>query len=666
MRLLVVVSHRDVIDESLASEVSTMRRLRLERIPVHDARTLAQSVLGEASVELASRLAGESEGHPFFLVELLRWAIEHGTTAEVSTGQGLPRRIETVVQSRLLQLSASDRDIFAVAAVVGREIDADLLASIGGVSGPAIDAWVRAGLAAGLLEVRHERLRFAHDKMREAILLTVPAARRRGYHLRVGEEIERRARDPIAESAALAHHFSNAGDEVRTGRWAAVAGERAFASGANAEAIRLFSEALRASRDDDPVRRARLTRLMGVAHLRIGNYPEAQECAVSALSALGRAPRATPMRVGQMMKDVALLVSGSKRLRIRVSLQQRDEATLAYYLMGESSLFLDAPSDLLWSLLRAVSLVEDCASSTQIIVYSAAGFMAGTMLLDRVANAWHSRAIAIAERAGPPTLLAMAVHRRGACAIIRADWRRGEELLMRAKETATRGEDRRQWQETLTVLGLAASYRGDLARAVELLTEVHETAKHHGDRQATLWGGTLSALCHLWLGDRARARVLLEEAETRIDRATSVYDQINFHGTRSLLLFGAGEREAAIEEATSVVERLASMSFSAYWTFHGLAAALDTLFAAIESEGDAPSRRALARGIARGCGEARRLARFCVFARPSALLWDGRRLALEGHRRRARELLVRAEADARRYDLDRVAKSARELGARVT
>ena len=660
--LLVVASHRDGAAPAIARELSSFRVLRVERLEEDEARSLVRSAIGNAPPELLTRLARESEGHPFFLVELLRWTAEHGAAAAVSGKHGLPDRIEAIVRTRLLDLAAPDRVLFQIAAVVGREVDPELLVAIAGVESSVVETWVRAGFGAGLLETRGDRARFAHDKLREGVLVTTSPDERRRWHLRAGEEIERRARDPIAQSATLAHHYASGGDDVRAARWEVIAGERALASGANAEAIRLLGQALRASRpDDDRVGRARLARLMGAAHLRIGDYPAAHERGVSALRELGRSPRATRVRVGQMLKDAALLVARARRPSGRRASPALDEAMLGYFHVAETAFVRDAPLDLGWGLLRALALVDGGPTTTQVTIYGAAGLVAGTMRLDRVAQAWSGRAIALAEELGSPALLASALHRRGVCAVVSAEWKLASGLLARARETAERGEDRRQWQETTTVLGLSSAYRGDLTRAAALLTEVHESAKTHGDRQGVLWGGPMAALCHLRLGEAARAATLLEEAGARVDETTTVYDRVNFHGPRSLHLLRAGDPDAACREATLVIDMLQRTRLSAYWTFHGLDAALETLFTMLEGKVAPSVRRGLVRDIARGCAEARRLARFCAFAKPSALLWEGQRLAVAGDVRRARARWTKAEALAYQYELTGVAGAARRL-----
>ena len=135
-----------------------------------------------------------------------------------------------------------------------------------------------------------------------------------------------------------------------------------------------------------------------------------------------------------------------------------------------------------------------------------------------------------------------------------------------------------------------------------------------------------------------------------------MYDRTNLYAAQSFHRFASGDHTRAIADAVDVIGRLASMKMSAYWNFHALEAALDTLFTAAKNP-----NRDLGREIARGCAEGRRMARFCVFARPSALLWDGRRLALSGKVLRARALWGKAEALAREKDVTWVAETARRL-----
>ena len=106
-----------------------------------------------------------------------------------------------------------------------------------------------------------------------------------------------------------------------------------------------------------------------------------------------------------MLKDAALLVARARRPSGRRASPALDEAMLGYFHVAETAFVRDAPLDLGWGLLRALALVDGGPTTTQVTIYGAAGLVAGTMRLDRVAQAWSGRAIALAEELGSPALL---------------------------------------------------------------------------------------------------------------------------------------------------------------------------------------------------------------------------------------------------------------------
>ena len=127
----------------------------------------------------------------------------------------------------------------------------------------------------GALPPRH---RFAHALVRATLYDDVPAARRAGFHRRVGEAIEAvhavRLEDHVA---ALAHHWSRASlDPAETSRaidYSIRAGDRSALQLANDEAMAYYRQALQlidASADDDP-RRLDLLISLGEAMRRAGD-----------------------------------------------------------------------------------------------------------------------------------------------------------------------------------------------------------------------------------------------------------------------------------------------------------------------------------------------------------------------------------------------------------
>src|SRR4030095_5394418 len=121
-------------------------------------------------------------GNPFFVSEYLRAAVasrvlsrddKHAWRLEIDgssafqniESSNLPGTLRELIQQRFLRLTPGARLTVLSAAVIGREVDIELLRSVAGMSEEAtlaaIDELLRREV---LLQLDPERLRFVHDK----------------------------------------------------------------------------------------------------------------------------------------------------------------------------------------------------------------------------------------------------------------------------------------------------------------------------------------------------------------------------------------------------------------------------------------------------------------------------------------------------------------------
>src|SRR5439155_10807584 len=106
------------------------------------------------------------------------------------------------------------------------------------------DDWLLCCAEAGVLEVRDQEWRFAHDKLREQLLEDLALAVRRELHRGVAEAIERTYPGQAAYVTGLAHHWQQAADAAKEAEYAHRAGVLALQSGACREAIVHLGRAL--------------------------------------------------------------------------------------------------------------------------------------------------------------------------------------------------------------------------------------------------------------------------------------------------------------------------------------------------------------------------------------------------------------------------------------
>jgi DNA-binding CsgD family transcriptional regulator/tetratricopeptide (TPR) repeat protein len=178
--------------------------VRLARFGRADVAQLLTIVLGRPPApEVVDAIFRRSEGNPFFVEELA--VAGHGVA-----GDELPPLLRDVLTSRVEQLAPATQSVLRVAAVGGRRIDHDRLATVAGVDDAALADALREAQAANVITVdlTRRRYEFRHALLHEAVYADVLPGERSRYHVRYAEVIEagtgpRR----IEDWAELAHHW---------------------------------------------------------------------------------------------------------------------------------------------------------------------------------------------------------------------------------------------------------------------------------------------------------------------------------------------------------------------------------------------------------------------------------------------------------------------------
>jgi DNA-binding CsgD family transcriptional regulator len=190
-------------------------------------------------------VADRTRGNPFFVGELGRVL-----TTEPG-GTRVPVAVRDVVRRRLARLPDPARTLLDVLAVLGREPDLARAAAVAGTGAGALLDGLAPAVDDGLLEQPPGRagLRFAHDLVRETLLVELAPAERARIHHRVVDVLQ-----PVVEPDVLpelAHHALAAlplGDPAQASRWAAGAAGLAMVQLAHEEAARLYGRAVEVGR----------------------------------------------------------------------------------------------------------------------------------------------------------------------------------------------------------------------------------------------------------------------------------------------------------------------------------------------------------------------------------------------------------------------------------
>ena len=195
--------------------------------------------------ELVDRLMALTDGNPFYLREL-----GHVLTADADSLAmlSLPPSLAGIAMHQSDALSPTCQSLLQAASVIGREFDADVVATACGIeTGAALDLLQEALTHRVVTRTLPMRYRFAHALVREGTYDRLHSSERTHLHERVAAVLEERLGTPAAVSFASIAHHAFLGlprtDRVRAATFAVAAGREALAACAFEEAVALFSRA---------------------------------------------------------------------------------------------------------------------------------------------------------------------------------------------------------------------------------------------------------------------------------------------------------------------------------------------------------------------------------------------------------------------------------------
>ncbi|MGO9753212.1 MAG: BTAD domain-containing putative transcriptional regulator [Solirubrobacteraceae bacterium] len=371
-RIVLLVAYRDTEagpDDALSVTVAELRRepiarlVRLGGLALPAVASCIELIVGASPSEgLAVAVHGETEGNPLFVNELVRLLASEGRLEEAASAPwraSIPQGMREVIARRLHHLSRDCKRLLSVASILGREFRLDALEQVSQRSGEELLGLLDEALAArviGDVPAGRGRLRFSHALIRDSLYGELGMNERLRLHQRAAEVLETiycGNREP--HLAELAHHFFRAlplGDADAAVRYSQSAAERAVASLAFEEGLRLYSTALEANelRPGEERTSCGLLLAVGEAKIRSGDSAGAKDTFLQAAelarrlglsdelarAALGYGGRLVYARAGGDERLIPLLEDGltavgagdcalRARLLARLACAKRDE-----------------------------------------------------------------------------------------------------------------------------------------------------------------------------------------------------------------------------------------------------------------------------------------------------------------------------------------------------
>jgi hypothetical protein len=390
-RLFVIGSYRDVevteshpLSEALAASWREPGVDRMVLVGLDDHSTLelvevAGYPLDETSARLAHTLYLETDGNPFFTLEVLRHLVESRVLSQGAGGRwsatvdlsnlSLPVSVREVIGQRLQRLGDPAYRVLVQAAVIGKDFELALLAAVCGRSEDELLNVLEPAVAARVVIAEHEGFSFGHALIQHSLYeaLSPPVLRR--AHVRVAQGLEELCGNaPGPRVAELARHWMAAWappiDGTKAIEFGRQAGALALASLAPEDAVSWFGQALQIADQTDvatPTLRCDLLIGLGTAKRQSGDAGHRETLlAAAALAAeiedaerLAQAALESNPGIATFMVGVDTELLGV--LKTALSLVGADDSALRAELMATLALELGWSDD--WD--RRRSLAEE-------------------------------------------------------------------------------------------------------------------------------------------------------------------------------------------------------------------------------------------------------------------------------------------------------------------
>lgn len=218
-----------------------VREARAERFDLHRLEPTAVETLVAAKYalghtdrqKLMEYLERHAEGHPFYILELLRGLEDERLLVSLDGRwqvrdighQRLPALLDQMIHARLARLNDIVQERLSAASVIGQDVPLALWRDVLALPDEDVLHTVDLATAAQITDALPDggTVRFHHALIRDALYQAIPSSRRRTLHRTIGNLL---AASPNPDPDSVAWHFQMAADE-RAVEWLIRASERA-------------------------------------------------------------------------------------------------------------------------------------------------------------------------------------------------------------------------------------------------------------------------------------------------------------------------------------------------------------------------------------------------------------------------------------------------------
>jgi DNA-binding CsgD family transcriptional regulator len=371
---------RDLADRLLRVQVGPLSSSDLHRIIVaRFGRPLPRPTL--------LRLHHTAGGNPFYALEIARSLLEEATPPGPGDPLPVPATMAELLRARITRLPRTASAALQAAALLSEPT----LQALEGISSDP--AWLDRAIAAGVVELVGDRVRFTHPLLATAVSSTMGPERRRRLHARLAElelDPEERARHLALATIGPDGAVADALEE---------AAQQAVLRGAAASAAQLAELAAQRTPPEDQEGRWRRLIEAGLRHATAGDFARARALLAPLLEELPPGPLRGTVLVNLAdigWDDELEMIALAERALVEVD----DDVSRAraHSLLGAIALFDDLPGAL--AHLQAALEAAERAGDQELAVLALVNRVDTEVAAGRLTPGLLERALALAEATG--------------------------------------------------------------------------------------------------------------------------------------------------------------------------------------------------------------------------------------------------------------------------
>jgi eukaryotic-like serine/threonine-protein kinase len=492
--LLIVATYRNDERPDLPQSFPTATNIRLARLAGPAIEALSAAMLGEIGAQqpVLALIKRESEGNAFFIIEVVR-ALAESAQGLANIGKNdLPLHVfaggmKQMVARRLSQVAASDRPLLEVAAALGRALDLAALQAANLLPAADLEPWLGRCMTNAILAAADGGAwRFAHDKIREGLLDTLPPATRQNRHHQAALCLE--AAGKTNDVAALAYHWRQAAEPDRELPYLIRCVEESYSNSAYAETTAFSKRALqllKAKNMSEGYLSGHILRIMAESQYGIGELHDSLALFQQSLQVMGYPvdrdeKKAGPNLLGELFTHFRPRLRA--KIRAEIDVPTALESVRAYERIGGIYYVTNKAIPGVYSTVRGMNIAEQLPASAELArIYANMCLAMSIIGVDALANRFKRQALATINAIDDMAGLAYVLQPISAHDISRGNWADATAFVERARSIGKEIADEGRYLECTGLAAILWRLRGDLPRALSYCQNLHlhvHSSKH--------------------------------------------------------------------------------------------------------------------------------------------------------------------------------------------